>query len=228
VPVSRWLDEGVGRQHVERRRYGRIQLDDTVRARLGDFDVQILELSVTGFLVAHQGRIVPGETLPLVLPWNGQTIAASCTVVRSTIFRLAKKAGEKSVYRSGLEIARFEGDSFEQLRQLIGERIIRALDEQKANARGIPPLAAYLYQPGKGSLYRKVEWIDGSWRSVETTHPHQPMHGFTISAEVADDDVKLLCQTWERSSAEGRRLTQLLAELSISRAEGVPTRRYVP
>jgi hypothetical protein len=30
------------------------------------------------------------------------------------------------------------------------------------------------------------------------------------------------------TTPEGRRLTQMLAELSINKAEGIPTRRYVP
>jgi hypothetical protein len=30
------------------------------------------------------------------------------------------------------------------------------------------------------------------------------------------------------TTAEGRRLTQMLAALSISRNEGIPTRRYIP
>lgn len=214
---------------VERRRYGRIWLEEPVRSQFGEHEVQIVELSVSGFLAAHNGRIAPGETRPLVLPWNHSKMTFECTVVRSTLHRLAKKPGEQSVYRTGLKITRFADDAaFEHLRGLIGERILRALDEMKANARGIPPLAAYLYQPGKGNLYRRCECIDGQWRSLETVHPDQPANGFTISAEVDPAHVELLCETWERASPEGRRLTQLLAELSISKQEGIPTRRYVP
>jgi hypothetical protein len=38
----------------------------------------------------------------------------------------------------------------------------------------------------------------------------------------------LLCETYLASDAEGRKLIKLMAELSISKAEGVPTRRYSP
>ena len=85
-----------------------------------------------------------------------------------------------------------------------------------------------MYQPGKGELYRRCELVDGVWRQTETTRPQQPMNGFTISAEVDPYHVSMLCDTWERTTAEGRRLTRLLAELSISTTEGIPTRRYVP
>lgn len=190
--------------------------------------MRVLELSVVGFLVAHEGRVAPGTTHHLAIAWQGATIALECSIVRSTLYRLAKNLGEKSIYHTGLHIERYEGDDFDRLRSLIFDRILRALEEMKANAKGIPPLAAYMYQPGKGELYRRCEMVDGTWRRTETIRPQQPLNGFTISAEVDPDHVAMLCDTWERTTAEGRRLTQLLAELSISTEEGIPTRRYVP
>ena len=212
----------------ERRRYGRIHLDEPMPARFGEADVRVIELSVVGFLIAHEGRFEPGDIRHFALPFEGGTIALECSVARSTLYRLGKTLGSKSVYHTGLRIIRFENDGFPRLRQLIAERIVRALDEMKANARGIPPLAAYMYQPAKGELFRRCELVDGAWRRSETIRPNQPPNGFTISAEVDPEHVDLLCETWERTSNEGRRLTQLLAELSISTSEGIPTRRYVP
>lgn len=199
-----------------------------MRARFGSMDVRVLELSVVGFLVAHEGRLETGDVRHFALDWQGTLIELECSVARSTLYRLGKSLGTKSVYHTGLRIVRFENDGFSRLRELIADRIVRALDEMKANARGIPPLAAYMYQPEKGELFRRCEWIDGAWRKSETIRPNQPPNGFTISAEVQPEHVDLLCETWERTTWEGRRLTQLLAELSISRVEGIPTRRYVP
>lgn len=212
----------------DRRRYGRIDLDRAIDASFGSTPVKVMEVSVTGFLIAHEGRLTVGDVETLTLEWDGKTIALSCSIVRSTLWRLAKQMGEQSVYHSGLRIVESSRESFDHLRELIGERIIRALEEQKANARGIPPLAAYMYQPEKGDLYRRCELVGGAWRKTETIRSQQPLNGFTVSAEVDPWHVDLLCETWERTTEEGRRLTRLFAELSISRGEGVPTRRYVP
>lgn len=191
--------------------------------------VFVLELSVVGFLIAHEGRLDSEEAREhLVLEWDGAELGLDCTVVRSTLYRLAKNLGEKSVYHTGLHILRYEGDDFDRLRDLIRDRIVRALEEMKANAHGIPPLAAYMYQPEKGELYRRCELVGGTWRKTETIRPQQPLNGFTVSAEVDPYHVEMLCRAWERTTSEGRRLTRLLAELSISREEGIPTRRYVP
>lgn len=190
--------------------------------------MRVFELSVTGFKVAHEARYAPGEVDHLVLDWNGTRLDLICRLIRSTLHRLSKSLNEKSIYHSGLQIVDSVGDGYDKLRELIAERIIRALEEQKANARGIPPLAAYMYQPGKGELYRRCDFIGGEWRKTETEHSEQPPTGFTISAEVEPEHVDLLCRTWESTTTEGRRLTQMLAALSISRNEGIPVRRYVP
>jgi len=212
----------------ERRRYGRIRLDQPVPATFGDTRVKVIDVAVTGFLIAHEGRRAPGEKRRLIIEWDGITFELTCTIVRTTIWRLAKATGEQSIYHSGVRIVESSTEAFEHLRELVAERIMRALEEQKANAKGIPPLAAYMYQPEKGDLYRRCEYIGGRWRKTETIHPDQPDHGFTVSAEVHPAAVDMLCDTWLRANVEGRRLTQMLAELSISKGEGVPTRRYVP
>ncbi len=215
---------------MERRRYGRISLDSPMAAMFADRRVRILEVSVLGFLVAHEMRFAPDEKHRLMLEWQGATIAIECLVVRSTLWRLSKTMGERSIYHSGLRIVDVSRETFDRLRELIGERVMRALEEQKANAHGIPPLAAYMYryQPEKGELFRRCELVNGAWRKTETIRATQPLNGFTVSAEVDPEHVDMLCRTWESTTAEGRRLTRFLAELSVSRTEGVPTRRYVP
>jgi hypothetical protein len=197
-------------------------------AQFGGTRARVLEISVIGLLIAHEGKITPATTHDLQIDWEGTQLEFHCRVARSTLWRLAKGAGERSIYHSGLRILESRGESNRLLRELLAERIIRAIDEQKANARGIPPIAAYMHQPGKGELYRRCELIDGVWRKSETIRPQQPPNGFTVSAEVDPAHVEILCRTWEMTTAEGRRLTQMLAELSIDKSEGVPTRRYVP
>ncbi|HYO77651.1 MAG TPA: hypothetical protein VE010_14415 [Thermoanaerobaculia bacterium] len=212
----------------ERRRYGRIKLDQGIPAQFGDTRAKVIELSIVGFRIAHEGRLPVGERRRLVVDWQGTAIALQCSLVRSTLWRLAKAMGEQSIYHSGLRIIDTSRQDFDRLRELIGERILRALEEQKANARGIPPLAAYMYQPEKGDLFRRCELVDGAWRKSETSRATQPANGFTVSADVEPRHVEMLCETWEATTEEGRRLTRMFAELSVSKAEGVPTRRYVP
>ncbi|HWW61156.1 MAG TPA: PilZ domain-containing protein [Thermoanaerobaculia bacterium] len=213
---------------VERRRYGRIVLDTPLTGRFGEVPIRILDISLSGFRIAHESLLSAGHGYPFWADWDGKRMALDCRVVRTNVWRLAKAIGERSIYHSGLEITHAIDDSYDVLRELITHKVMRALDEQRANAHGIPPFAAHMHQEGKSDLYRRCEYVDGVWRKRETIRPEQPPSGFTVSIDVTPNHLEMLCSTWEQSNAEGRRLTRLLAELSVSKKEGVPTRRYIP
>lgn len=217
------------RHTLERRKYGRIHPDPPLRGSLDAVPVFVAEISVSGARLLHENRLPRGNGLhQLWFDWQEHTIRFQCEFVRTTIIRLAKKADETSLYETGVHFVSAVGESDALVRELIGDYVVRALNEQLANARGIPPLAAYSYQTGKGDRYRRCELLDGTWRKAETTNPQQPERGFTIAADVESYDIDVLCKTWEHCDDEGKRLTQLLAQLSISKGEGIPTRRYIP
>jgi hypothetical protein len=197
-------------------------------AFLRDVQVNLVDLSLNGARIVSDSRFSPGTDHELVFDWNEHSARISCSVVRCTLYSFAKAPGEKSLYQTGLRFKETIGDSDRTLRELIGSYVIRALEEQKANARGLPPLGPYAYIVGKGDRYRRCELIDGKWRRVDTTSGEQPSSGFTISADVPPYFIDLLCETYQRTDDEGKKLTQMLAQLSISKAEGIPTRRYLP
>jgi hypothetical protein len=88
----------------DRRRYGRIKLDEPLPGQFGVSRVRVLELSVDGFQVAHEARYAPGEVDHLVVDWQGTKLDLICRLMRSTLWRLAKSLSEKSIYHSGLLI----------------------------------------------------------------------------------------------------------------------------
>jgi hypothetical protein len=212
----------------DRRQYHRIHIDAPLEARMHDVMVTVKDVSLNGVRVVGEARFSPGSEHDLQFVWNDLKIDLVVQVVRCTLFSFAKAPGEKSMYQTGLKIRETRGHSDRALREMIASYVIHALEEQKANARGLPPLGPYFYIEGKGDRYRRCELIEGKWRRSETTRAEQPQNGFTISADIRPQYVDLLCQTYQMSDEEGRRLTQTLAQLSISKKEGVPTRRYLP
>ncbi len=207
----------------------RVKLPRALAARVGTARVFLVDASVEGIRIAHQGALPPaGQRCHLSLEWEGHPIELDCEVIHNSLFRLAKNAGEKSVYHAGLRIANAIGESRAVLRQLVADCVARALDEQKANARGLPAKAAQSFQTGKGNDFIRCELVDGAWRRTSTNRPDQPANGFTISAEEEREQVEMLCETFEIADAAGRKLIQTMAEMSISKSEGVPTRRYTP
>ncbi|HJT16411.1 MAG TPA: PilZ domain-containing protein [Thermoanaerobaculia bacterium] len=206
-----------------------MKLPQPLAGRAANARVFLVDASVEGIRIAHQGTLpAVGNPCRIELAWEGQPIVLDCVVIHNSLFRLAKGAGEKSIYHAGLRIAEANAESRAGLKQLVADCVARALDEQKANARGIPATAAQSFQTGKGNDFIRCELIDGAWRRTSTNRPEQPANGFTISAEEEREQVEMLCQTFETADAAGRKLIQTMAEMSISKSEGVPTRRYTP
>jgi len=228
VPSAEAAKSGRSDRPEERRQFHRIHLDAPFVARVGDVPVDLKDLSLNGARIISEARFSPGTEHELSFEWNNQAVRLTVSVVRCTLFSFAKAPGEKSTYQSGLHIRETIDDSDRALRELIASYVIKALEEQKANARGIPPLGPYAYIEGKGDRFRRCELTDGKWRRTETTRADQPPNGFTISADIHSYYVDLLCETYQALDEEGKRLTQTLAQLSISKAEGIPTRRYLP
>lgn len=212
----------------ERRQFHRIHLDAALPARMHDVPVQVVDVSLNGARIVGEARFGPGTEHELHFAWRGQELRLAVTVVRCTLFSFAKAPGEKSTYQTGLKIRETIGETHRVLRELIATYVLRALEEQKANARGLPPLGPYAYVEGKGDRYRRCELVDGKWRRSETTRSDQPSNGFTVSADTRPYYVDLLCETYQAMDENGRHLTQTLAQLSINKAEGIPTRRYLP
>lgn len=207
----------------------RAKLTRPVGGRVGNARVFLVDVSVEGIRIAHQGAVpAVGQNCRVAFEWQGQLIELDCVVIHNTLYKLAKSAEEKSTYHAGLKIASAVGDSAAALKKLVADVVARALDEQKANARGIPAAAAEVFQTGKGTDFVRCELVDGTWRKTVTSRPEQPANGFTVSADEASDQVEMLCQTYASSDAQGRKLIQLMSEMSISKSEGVPTRRYTP
>lgn len=210
-----------------KRRFERIHFEHSLTGRLSDQPIRVLDLAIAGARVLSQTRFTPGSSQQMRIDWDGNVLRMNCTVTRCKLEAFAK-GNEKSTYEIGVRIVEMLDDADQKVRELIHTYVMKALDEQRANWEGIPPIGPYVHLEGKSDHYRRCEFFNGGWNVSPTTRPDQPVNGFTVSAEVPPHYIDLLCDTYERADIEGRRLTRLLAELSISKAEGVPTRRYIP
>jgi hypothetical protein len=211
-------------QTAERRRLQRVHLLEPLPGRIEGRRVFVLDLSRTGLRVAHQESLgVPGDRLLIEFEWDARPVAIECRLTHSQIH-----GGARTVYHSGLTIIAAPPRSADVLREVIAWHVERALDEQKANARGIPAVAARSYQTGVARDFIRHVYAAGRWHEVQTTDAKQPIHGFTISSSQTAAEVAMLRSAWEAGDAAARTVIQRMAELSISRTEGIPTRRYVP
>jgi hypothetical protein len=214
---------------TERRRFQRVRILDQVRGLIGETRIFVVDASLSGLRVVHQDDLPrPGSKCTTSFTWHGRKITLECEVQRTVVRRAAKSTHERPLYESGLIIIGARGESSSSLREMIERHVMMALDERKANARGIPPAAAQSFQTGRGDELVRHEYVKGAWRASPTTDPRQPSNGFTISAAEPVPNIEMLRMTFADADASGRKMIQQMAEMSISRAEGIPTRRYEP
>lgn len=214
-------------RETERRRIQRINPPDPMLGRIGARRVAVLDLSLTGVRIAHEepiGRVTQRCTIDL--EWDGDRLQLDCEIRRTQI-QPAASGSAKPIYHSGLRIVEALNDSGAVLRRFVEAQVLRALDEQKANARGIPPVAPRV-SIRRATGFVRHELVGGRWKEVTTSDPSQPEIGFTISQDHSAHEVAMLRAAWERSATAGTRdLIRRLAQLSIG-SEPIPVRQYAP
>lgn len=214
----------------ERRGVQRIRLPQPLRATIDGTRAFIVDVSLRGLRVMHQDEIGQVTTSCLVrAEWDGRPLELHCSIVRTALVRSADKAGARAIYHSGLTITRAAGVSAFTLRRMIEHHVELALDEQKANARGIPPMAARSAPARTSTALVRHEYRLGRWREVTTASAEQPNDGFTISAQTTPAEVEMLRRAYEHATTPNDlAVIRRLAAMSISAAEVVQARRYTP
>jgi hypothetical protein len=192
----------------ERRVYQRLALTKHLDAQFGSYAVRLLDVSAIGALIESDVDIPVGSRAQLRFTWRHHDLVINAEAVRN------------EHDHAGLH---FLEDS-EQLRAAITESALEVLRAQEANLEGhrernvisgdetLTSASAGLRASGF------VTWTldETGWKHRRSLLPDQPEHGFTLAASEPEDQVELLRKTYENGDAEARRLTRLLAELSVA------------
>jgi hypothetical protein len=206
-------------------------------AKLGDLRVVLIDYSAEGLLLEHY-RPLRSEGEPVfVLEWDGERVEEPCRVASSDKFPIAW-GSPIHVFRTSLEFVRPEGRALDIIGRIIQERhrLSVALQVANASGRSTDPTNEPVFQDGlvRGSSseedgapeFLRMCWNGCSWSSVCTPEPAQPPNGFTIDAAEPSKQIHSLCELYEVASAEGRRMIQEQARLSLE--EKVSGRRRRP
>lgn len=191
----------------EKRVFQRLNLTRPLDGWFGDFPVQLTNVSANGAAIEHEEEIPAGSRALLRFFWAGEELELLAEVVRS------------APHRSGV---RFVEDS-EALRRHIAASATELLRAQEANlggdrARNVvgdETLTAASAGVAVGGYVTCTLTADG-WKRRRSLLPDQPAEGFTVGAREPEEQIDLLCRTYEAGNPEARRLTRLLAELSVA------------
>jgi len=196
--------------HDERRAYQRLNLMRPLDGWFGDYAVRLLDVSASGALVDLEEPLEEHSRALLRFFWNGEEVEVTAEIARADDKRIGLKFIEEN----------------ETLRRLIAASVTEILNAQQANAEGRreqnvigdATLTSASEPFGDARTFTTWLFVDGHWKHRPSLLPDQPSVGFTIAANEPDEQVALLCRTYENGDEEARRLTRLLAELSVTKS----------
>lgn len=190
----------------ERRAYQRLTLSEPLDGWFGDFAVRLVDVSASGAQIEHDEAIPSDARALLRFYWRGQEVEV-----------LAQTARQVHTNRVGVRFLE-ESESLRALIAMSAADVLRALEanargDRTANVVGDETLTSAWRTHATG--YVRWELEDGHWTPHHAREPDQPENGFTISAKEPEEQVEMLRRTYETGDAEARRLTRMLAELSV-------------
>lgn len=193
----------------ERREFQRLHLTKPVDGWFGDFSVLIVEVSASGAKIVHDDPIPNGSRGLLRFSWRGADVEMLSQITRS------------DGARSGVHFL----DSNAELREMIASSANEVLRAQQANAQGDrarnivgdETLTAASAGVRAASGFLQYHLTPNGWKCHRALLPDQPDDGFTVSANESQEQIDLLCTTYESGDAEAKRMTRMIAEVSVTR-----------
>jgi len=193
----------------ERREFQRLHLTKPIDGWFGDFSVLVVEVSASGAKIVHDDAIPHGARGLLRFSWRGIDVEVLSQITRS------------EGARSGVHFL----DSNTALREMIANSANEVLRAQQANAQGdrarnivgdeTLTAASAGVRAASGSL--QYHLTPTGWKCHRALLPDQPDDGFTVSANESQEQIDLLCNTYESGDAEAKRMTRMIAEVSVTR-----------
>lgn len=192
----------------ERRQFQRLALTQPLDAWFGDYSVRLIDVSATGAQIEHDEPLPDDARALLRFWWRGQELEVMAETARTDEVRSGLRFTEENELLYGLLA--------ESAKEMLLALEANARGDREANVIGDETITSAWRQPATGF----IRWIFSAagWKKERSLLPDQPADGFTIAAGEPDDQVQLLCRTYEVGDTEARRLTRMLAELSVAAA----------
>lgn len=190
----------------ERRHFQRLTLVVPLDGWFGDFSVRLVDVSATGALIEYDEAIPADARALLRFYWRGEEVEVMAETVRTK----ASRSGLHFLEENEILIRLIADSAKEMLVALEAN----ARGDREANVIGDETLTAAWRRPASGY----IRWVfdPPSWSSEHIATAEQPPNGFTIAAAEPEEQVALLCRTYESGDTEARKLTRMLAELSVA------------
>ena len=201
-------------QGVERREFQRLRLESPVEGTFAGSSVSIVEIGILGARIEHSAPL-DSPRGDLQFTFGGTPVQMRCEVARST--------GPVS----GLRFLAAMGESGDNLRDMLAQLVVKALEsrhDSSATRLRIRAVDGDKTVRGVDAHFLSYQYENGAWKRRPVFLPEQPPMGFTVARGEDAAEMQRLCEVFEASDDEGRRLIRLFAELSVSDVLQIPPR----
>ena len=188
----------------------RLHLTKPIDGWFGDFLVTLIEVHAGGATALHGDIIPDGARALLRFPWRGAELEVTAEIAASgsdgrSMLRFVEESAElrKAIDASGDELLRA------QEANLRGEREKNVVGEETLTSASLGARAFRGY-----IVFRLTAQ---GWKQRRSLLPDQPEDGFTVSEDEPQEQIDILCRTYESGDAETQKMMRSIAELSTRR-----------
>ncbi|MEO8379257.1 MAG: PilZ domain-containing protein [Acidobacteriota bacterium] len=205
-------------QGVERREFQRLPLASPIAGTFGSVEVSVVDVGILGARIEHASPFAEprGE---LQFSFEGKSVGMRCDVTRTT--------GKDTQLVSGLRFLAAVGDSGDHLRDMLLRLVASALEtrhDTSVTRLRIRSVDGDKTVRGTDANFLSYRLESSVWRKRHVFLPEQPALGFTVARNEDSVEMQRLCEVYEASDEEGRRLIRMFAELSVSDVLQIPPR----
>lgn len=226
----------------DRRRVERVTFSAPPAARISGQPARLIDLGMLGARLRHEQPLQAGAEVRVEFDYEGETIGVIGRVTRTEFQQVLSEARGERIFMTAVEFVSADPWAASRVKRVITDQVARALEAQKANARGaLAALGAdvpFLRTSGGEGKVRKSEppsYVScrpgphGTWRKTILARPIQPADGFTVRLGDTEDEVDRLCRAWTEATPEVRKLIRICAEMStLDEDEVLPPQKFVP
>lgn len=186
----------------------RVILRDPIEATFEGMRVLIVELGPGGAKIEHDQR--------LDLQRRGRLVCASFDLHAQVRHSIVLPAREGVIYHSGLSFLTVTSAQREVVMAMLVEEAQRQVTDWEANLTGQvkwKPEDA----PRSAVAHRFIcmQFTNAGWNRFATSDPNQPLDGVTVAGDTPEEELKVLCASYEQSDHAARELLRRIATVSI-------------
>lgn len=193
----------------------RVILRRPLEGRFDGENVLVVELGLGGAKFEHPQRVDIGR--------HGRFLCGDFAATAKVRHSVLLPARNGVVYHVGISFDALTAEQKELLMQLLIGEAQEQVAEWEANLSGT---LAWQPQPARRSAvalgFLSLHLNNQGWRRSATSDPNQPLDGVTVPGDTSEDEIAILCETFEKGDLSTRELLRRMATVTIlERMRGV-------